>query len=219
MTSAVAGRVTRILRVVVGVSFASLGFAMNLESHLGLGPLYVIQDGIAKQLGVEIGYAAIGIGLFLFVLSLLLREMPGVGTLVTVVAGGLAVNAILAWFPSSDVLAWRVVLLALSLPVMTFGGAMVMSARLGVSPLDAVMYGVYRRTRFSLYQVRVGLEITMFLVGWALGGEVGIGCVWIALGVGPGIELWLKVLRAMPEKDSELLGALVLEPSFGDDGR
>lgn len=219
MTSAVAGRVTRTLRVVVGVSFASLGFAMNLESHLGLGPLYVIQDGIAKQLGVEIGYAAIGIGLFLFVLSLLLREMPGVGTLVTVVAGGLAVNAILAWFPSSDVLAWRVVLLALSLPVMTFGGAMVMSARLGVSPLDAVMYGVYRRTRFSLYQVRVGLEITMFLVGWALGGEVGIGCVWIALGVGPGIELWLKVLRAMPEKDSELLGALVLEPSFGDEGR
>lgn len=219
MTSAVAGRVTRTLRVVVGVSFAALGFAMNLESHLGLGPLYVIQDGIAKQLGVEIGYAAIGIGLFLFVLSLLLREMPGVGTLVTVVAGGLAVNAILAWFPSSDVLAWRVVLLALSLPVMTFGGAMVMSARLGVSPLDAVMYGVYRRTRFSLYQVRVGLEITMFLVGWALGGEVGIGCVWIALGVGPGIELWLKVLRAMPEKDSELLGALVLEPSFGDDGR
>lgn len=219
MTSAVAGRVTRTLRVVVGVSFAALGFAMNLESHLGLGPLYVIQDGIAKQLGVEIGYAAIGIGLFLFVLSLSLREMPGVGTLVTVVAGGLAVNAILAWFPSSDVLAWRVVLLASSLPVMTFGGAMVMSARLGVSPLDAVMYGVYRRTRFSLYQVRVGLEITMFLVGWALGGEVGIGCVWIALGVGPGIELWLKVLRAMPEKDSELLGALVLEPSFGDDGR
>jgi uncharacterized membrane protein YczE len=206
----------RAARVAVGLCFTSLGFALNLESHLGLGPLFVIQDGVAKKLGIEIGYAVIGIGLLMFVLSLLLREMPGLGTLVTVVGGGFVVNAVLAVMPDIENLPMRVIALLLSLPVMTFGGAMIMSARLGVAPLDAVMTGIYRRTPFSLYQVRVGLEVTMFLIGWALGGEVGIGCLWIGLGVGPFIQWWLHVLRAMPEKNTELLGA---EPLGVDDAR
>lgn len=197
----------RLSRIAVGLFFSCLGFAMNLRSHLGLGPLYVVQDGVAKHTGLTIGVAGIGIGLFMFVLALLLREMPGIGTLATVVAGGFMIDAILAVFPDVDPLPARIALLVLCLPVMTFGGALLMSANLGVAPLDAVMVGVYRRTPLSMYQVRVALELLMFLVGWALGGEVGIGCFYVALGVGPGIEIWLRVLRAMPAKNTELMGA------------
>jgi len=197
----------RTLRIVVGLFFSCLGFAMNLRSHLGLGPLYVVQDGFAKRAGISIGAAVIVIGLLTFVVALVLREMPGLGTLVTVVAGGVVVDLILAVFPAVEPLGARIALLVLCLPVMTFGGALIMSADLGVAPLDAVMVGIYRRTPLSMYQVRLALEVAMFLVGWALGGEVGIGCVYVALTVGPGIEIWLRVLGAMPAKNTELMGA------------
>jgi len=98
----------------------------------------------------------------------------------------------------------RVVFLVAGLVIMSFGGALYMSARLGVSPLDGLMTGIYRRVPWSLYQVRLGLEVLGFVLGWWAGGEVGIGCVVIGLGIGPFMQLWLGVLRAMPDKLTDL---------------
>jgi uncharacterized membrane protein YczE len=51
-----------------------------------------------------------------------------------------------------------------------------------------------RRTGVRIGIVRAVLEVTVALLGFALGGTVGIGTVAFALGVGPAVELGFGVL-------------------------
>ena len=38
---------------------------------------------------------------------------------------------------------------------------------------------------FAIWKVRTGLELTALAIGWALGGDVGVGTVLFALTIGP----------------------------------
>jgi uncharacterized membrane protein YczE len=63
------------------------------------------------------------------------------------------------------------------------------------------MRGLYRNgKRVPLSVVRLTMEGTSLLIGWLLGGDIGIGTLLIGLGIGPGIAIGLRVMRAMPER-------------------
>jgi uncharacterized membrane protein YczE len=50
------------------------------------------------------------------------------------------------------------------------------------------MTGLHRRTGLSLRVVRACIEASAVVVGWALGGTVGIGTVAFAVLIGPGVQ-------------------------------
>jgi len=45
----------------------------------------------------------------------------------------------------------------------------------------------------SLRLVRTCIEITVLAAGWLLGGTVGVGTVLYALGIGPLVQLFLRI--------------------------
>jgi uncharacterized membrane protein YczE len=53
------------------------------------------------------------------------------------------------------------------------------------------MTGLARRTGWSLRRVRTGLEVTVVLLGLALGGALGLGTVLFALMIGPLTQMML----------------------------
>lgn len=53
------------------------------------------------------------------------------------------------------------------------------------------MTGLHRRTGVSIRVVRTGLEVLVVLVGWALGGVVGIATVIYAVAIGPLVQVML----------------------------
>ena len=55
---------------------------------------------------------------------------------------------------------------------------------LGPGPRDGLMVGLARDGR-SLRVVRTAIEVSVLIVGWLLGGTVGIGTVLFALTIGP----------------------------------
>jgi len=62
------------------------------------------------------------------------------------------------------------------------------------------MTGAYKRVPFSLYQVRIGLEVLGLALGVLAGGSAGVGSLFIGLTVGPFLHVWLVLLRAMPDR-------------------
>jgi uncharacterized membrane protein YczE len=54
------------------------------------------------------------------------------------------------------------------------------------------MTGIHRRTRISIARVRTVLEVGVVVVGWALGGTVGVGTVAFALLIGPAVGFLLE---------------------------
>ena len=65
------------------------------------------------------------------------------------------------------------------------------------------MTGLHRRTGVSIRLVRTGLEVVAVIVGWLLGGVVGIGTIVFALTIGPLIQFFLPwCIVALPENGS-----------------
>lgn len=207
------GAVTvRIARVLLGVLLSSWAFLFIVHAHLGTGPWHVVQQGLSAHLGIALGSAVWVTGSVFFVAALATGERPGVATLASILLGGTYINLLAATVHDVHGVAARCAALVGGTLVMTFGGALYMSAALGASPLDALMTGIYRRTPWSLRSVRLGLEVFGLALGWVLGGEVGVGSVLIGVCVGPLIQFWLRVLRAMPEKRADVLAGLHAEP-------
>jgi len=75
-------------------------------------------------------------------------------------------------------------------PVAGPGVGLYIGARLGPGPRDGIMTGVAKRGH-SIRVVRTGIELTALLIGWLLGGSVGIGTVLFAVTIGPNVHFWL----------------------------
>jgi uncharacterized membrane protein YczE len=70
-------------------------------------------------------------------------------------------------------------------------GALYIGAQLGPGPRDGLMTGLVRRTGWSVRAVRTGIELTVLLAGFLLGGTVGVGTLLYALAIGPLLQLFL----------------------------
>ena len=53
--------------------------------------------------------------------------------------------------------------------------ALYIGSQFGPGPRDGLMTGLHRRTGVSIRLVRTGLEVTVVVIGWLLGGVVGVG--------------------------------------------
>ena len=65
------------------------------------------------------------------------------------------------------------------------GGGIYLIANLGPGPRDGLMTGLQRVTGLPIATVRSGIEITVVILGWFLGGVVGAGTLLFAFGIGP----------------------------------
>jgi uncharacterized membrane protein YczE len=191
----------RYARLFVGFVLIAEAIALNVRCELGLGPLFIVFEGLHEHGVPTIGTAAIIINAALLLWALALRERPGLATLGQVFLVGPMADLALLVTPRVDNVGLQATYLVVSLLVMSFGAALYLSADHGAGPYDAVMRGLYRNgRRLPLAGVRLAMELTAVLVGWLLGGPVGVGTVVIGLGIGPGIAVGLRVLRAMPDR-------------------
>ncbi|MFS2047320.1 hypothetical protein ACEN9Z_25345, partial [Stenotrophomonas geniculata] len=74
-------------------------------------------------------------------------------------------------------------------------------AKLGPGPRDGLMTGLHARTGWPIWKVRSLIEGSVLLLGWWLGGNVGLGTLAFALLIGPlcGMTLgWFGIGRPMP---------------------
>jgi uncharacterized membrane protein YczE len=56
------------------------------------------------------------------------------------------------------------------------------------------MTGLQRVTQYPIAWVRVSIEVSVVVVGWVLGGTVGVGTLLFAFGIGPAVALGLHLV-------------------------
>jgi uncharacterized membrane protein YczE len=62
------------------------------------------------------------------------------------------------------------------------------------------MTGIHYKTGIRVGRVRLGIELTVLVIGWALGGTVGIGTALFALLIGQSVAIFLGVLARLTQK-------------------
>lgn len=195
----------RLIQLYVGLGFYGVSTAMFVRANLGADPWNVFHLGVARIFSLNIGLVMILVGALVLLLWIPLRQRPGLGTFSNVVVIGLAADAALAVMPPLESLTARSALLAAAVIVNALATAMYIGAGFGAGPRDGLMTGLHARTGWSVRSIRTGIEVTVLLAGWAMGGTFGVGTVLYALTIGPLIQLclpWFRVktavLRASP---------------------
>ncbi len=77
--------------------------------------------------------------------------------------------------------------------VIGVGSGLYLGARLGPGPRDGLMTGIHGRFGWSVRRARTAVEVVVLVVGFLLGGTVGIGTVVFAFGIGPVVQVVLRV--------------------------
>jgi uncharacterized membrane protein YczE len=120
-----------------------------------------------------------------------IRELPGLGTVANSFLVGLSADAALGVLETPDGLALRVLLMVAGVVLNGAATALYIGSQLGPGPRDGLMTGLHRRTGVSIRLVRTGLEVTVVVLGFLLGGTVGVGTVVYTLAIGPLVQAML----------------------------
>jgi uncharacterized membrane protein YczE len=187
-----AGRlVLRLPQLVVGLWLYGVSLALMVRGGLGLAPWDVLHSGVIRYLPVTLGQAVIVLSFVVLLAWLPLREKPGIGTVLNALLVGTAADATLWVLDAPGSWVARVALTVGGVALCGLASALYIGAQLGRGPRDGLMTGLARRTGRSLRLVRTALEVSVVLLGLALGGVLGLGTVLYALAIGPLTQLML----------------------------
>jgi uncharacterized membrane protein YczE len=174
----------RLIQLFAGLVLYGVSDSMLLLAGLGVDPWDVLHQGLARRTGVPIGTWAIIVGAAVLLLWIPLRQRPGLGTLCNVVLIGVVIDGVLAAVTPPHSLAVRAAVMVSGVALNGVATGLYIGAGLGPGPRDGLMTG-YAARGHSLRLVRTCIEVTVLLVGWLLGGTVGVGTLVYAACIGP----------------------------------
>jgi uncharacterized membrane protein YczE len=205
------GLAARLTSLVVGLFLCACGVVAFLEAGLGLPPWDVLHQGLAEQTFLSFGAANLVVSLAVLVVAAAARARIGLGTVLNALLIGTFVIALTDVPAVEDLseasLGGRIVLMVGALGLFGAGSALYIAPDLGAGPRDSLMLVASRRLHVRIGVSRTALELLALLLGWVLGGTVGIGTLVFALGIGPSVELSFRLLARTPLAVPEVASA------------
>jgi uncharacterized membrane protein YczE len=174
---------------------------LMVRSELGLSPWDVLHQGISRHTGVPIGTISILLGIPIVLLWLPLGERPGLGTLLNVIIVGTSINLVLGVLPAASGAAMQVGYEAVGIAIYAVATGIYLSANFGAGPRDGLMTGLHHRFGWRIAYVRTAIEGGVLLIGFVLGGTIGLGTLAFALSIGALTELSLRIF----DRDGKVL--------------
>ena len=174
----------RFPQLVLGLIFLGVGIACTLRARLGVSPWDVLHQGIADKLGVSFGLVVVVLGLIILLLWIPIRQRVGVGTVINTLTVGFITDFVFGKLPYLHSIGVQWLLLLAGVVSIAMGVGLYIGCGLGPGPRDGLMTGIAAKG-YPVWIVRTALEFMALLGGWALGGNVGIGTLVFAVGIGP----------------------------------
>ncbi len=188
---------TRLLRLIFGLFLYAVGIVVTINAHIGYAPWDVFHVGFAKMAGISIGAASIITGVVIVIITVLLGEKLGFGTLLNMVLIGVFIDILLGFqiIPVADSLVVGLVMLIVGLYINALATYFYIGSAFGAGPRDSLMVALTRKTRLPIGVCRGTIELSAVLVGWKLGGMVGIGTIISAFVIGFSIQTTFALLK------------------------
>ena len=192
--------IRRLCWLILGVAVSAVGIAMMLQANVGLEPWSVLQQGMAQQTGMTYGTASAIAGAAAILTAVAFGESFGFGTIINIIGCAVMIDAIQAaqLIPRMEHLGSGILMLVLGLELLALGTWLYMKSALGSGPRDALMVALARKTHHSAGVCRAVVDVLVTVIGFFLGGPVGIGTILSAVGLGPLINLNFAVVRFRP---------------------
>ncbi|WP_458862337.1 YczE/YyaS/YitT family protein [Acidaminobacterium chupaoyuni] len=188
----------RFLLLFGGFALIALSSCFYYQANIGLGPWDAFHHGISLHTPLSYGQASIAVGLVIILYDYFAKERLGIGSVLNIVVIGWMIDVILALkiIPrlSGKILPGMAYGIAASI-ILAIGIWMYVSAGLGAGPRDSLMVHFTRKSGWPVGVCRAITEGVALLLGILLGGQVGVGTVFITLLGGPMMQLVFKLMH------------------------
>jgi uncharacterized membrane protein YczE len=130
-----------------------------------------------------------------------LGQKPGLGTIMNIIIiAGILDLSIYQFDFSSNIFFINFLTALLGTTTVGVGSGIYLIANLGSGPRDGLMTGLQKKYGYTIASVRTSIEVTVVLLGWFLGGTVGIGTLIFAFGIGPAVAFGLYLIGLTNKK-------------------
>ena len=184
-----------IVFLLLGLIVFGFGHAILFAANLGVSPWMVLSQGITVQTGWSIGWTIIAVSVLVLLLWLPLKQVPGLGTVINFLVVAAVIEVSINFLPTFEHILAQSVQALIGIIFIAMGTGIYLIANLGPGPRDGLMTGLQKVTDLPLAYVRNGLELTVVLLGWSIGGTAGIATLMFAIFIGPLAALAMKFLR------------------------
>ncbi|GKX64965.1 YczE/YyaS/YitT family protein [Inconstantimicrobium mannanitabidum] len=196
----------------VGLWIIQLGVALFLGANIGSDPFTVFTQGLSKVVGVTPGQSNMIItGVLFVILAIIDRTYINIGTFLSVLLAGQFIDLsvkMVSVIPFKDLgLIVNCLVLVVGCIIIGIGFSILKASNLGVAPNDVLVLMLVDKTKVEYRWVRMTYDVLVFVVGFFLGGVVGVGTIIVAGLTGPCIQFFMpkleKVVKAILKEETE----------------
>lgn len=208
------GLLVRAVWLVFGLFLFALGLVGLLGSELGLAPWDVLNQGLERNTPLTFGTANIAVAILVIAMAVALGSTIGPGTIANAILVGTFVDLLVAAEVASSIAEAptlvRWLALVTGIWAVAIGSALYIGAAMGAGPRDSLMLITAERGGVRVGVSRAVIESSVTLIGFALGGTVGVGTLAFAFGIGPAVEVCFalvgrsRLAHSKPEADPEV---------------
>lgn len=188
-----------------GIACIGIAIAFNNLAGLGNDPVSVFFDGARVVLFNLTGINNLGLVAniinytLLIVIFFIAREYVHIGTLIYVIPLGTFIS-LGVWIFNSlhippNVLIWQVVMSLIGCFLLFLGLAIVISLDIGLDPWSALIMFLVEKTNKQFKVIKIIIDVTVLLIGWAMGGNFFVTTVFAAIFGGPAIQKINQILN------------------------
>lgn len=188
----------------ISVFFTAVGIELFLISNLGVDSVSVFVQGLQKVLrgaiNPEITYGTASLCFnctFLVVACIIARKHIFIGTFISAIFMGNMLNFIepimKSWMPNPMSYWFQLILMVLGQLVLCMAIALMVAIRFGQAAPNAVLFKISELTGIQFKWNRIVFEAICVVVGWFMGGIVGLGTVFCVLTTGPVVSFFTKL--------------------------
>jgi uncharacterized membrane protein YczE len=191
---------TRVGILFFGLAIFGLGDSLLVQGNVGNAPWTVFAQGLSLKTGFPLGVSTFLISVVVLLIWIPLKEKPGFGTLSNILLIASFIQVGISIFPLQNSLAMGVTFDLVGILLVGIGSSLYITCGLGPGPRDGAMTGIHQKTGIRVGRVRLGIEVTVLVVGWLMGGTVGIGTLLFALLIGESIAISLGVVARLTSR-------------------
>lgn len=170
-------------KLFMGFFVIALGIVFMLKANLGMNPWGPLHMGLIHHVSITFGQASQLTGIIIILFSFFIKVYPGVATILNMYFIGFFVDLIngSGYIPIPNHIFFQLIELLVGLCLFSYGLYLYLSCGLGAGPRDGLMVGLIRITGLSATYIKPALEVTVIVIGFFLGGKVGIGTAIVAI--------------------------------------
>lgn len=191
------------LRIVLGLLVFAFGVHLTIFANIGLAPWDCLGMGISYHTPLNYGLSMTLIAVTVLIIDIVLKEKIGYGTIIDALLTGNFIQIFnnINPLPLNTNTWLGIAIMVAGFIFMALGMAIYMKSEQCCGPRDALLVGLGKRMpKIPIGIVEVALWAVVLLIGWLLGGPVGIGTLISTFGAGLVMQLVYSLMHFEPRK-------------------